>query len=340
MYPLVSVIIPVYNVKPYLYECINSVIKQTYKNLEIIIIDDGSIDGSSDICDQFKRKDDRIVVIHQENTGLSGARNAGLNAMSGDIVAFLDSDDAFLPNMIEVMVRRMLRDKADIVICGFYVCRTESHLSLKHWDNICVEDNCVLSSKDALHYMIDGKINTLVWNKIYHKNLFRSHRFPNGHYYEDLILMPHIFEEAKLITIIDKPLIIYRKRNQSITSTLSKSIVYDWLRANKYKERFIMERIPSVFLKEHFVKWNRTFLIYLVSKGAELSSVSDNEIRNLKRIIDKEINKRRGYEKNLNAVGKLQYYSYLLSPYLYRVLLKCYHLLISIKRAVLHQIIR
>ncbi len=121
---LVSIIIPVYNVAPYLVEALESAIHQTYKNLEIIIIDDGSTDGSETICDEYARKDHRVRVIHQDNKGLSAARNIGLGIMTGDAVAFLDSDDALEFDYVEKLVEAMNREDADIVICRFTIHNT------------------------------------------------------------------------------------------------------------------------------------------------------------------------------------------------------------------------
>ena len=124
---LVSVIIPVYNVRPYLNEALDSVLDQSYENLEIIIIDDGSTDGSSELCDEYGKKDARICVIHQDNRGLSAARNAGLDHMTGDLVAFLDSDDAYDPEYILTMLSAMYPQNAafsepvDVVVCKYTV---------------------------------------------------------------------------------------------------------------------------------------------------------------------------------------------------------------------------
>ena len=146
MEPLVSVIIPVYNVVHYLREAIDSVINQTYKNLEIIIIDDGSTDGSSGVCDQYL-SDPRITVIHQENRGLSGARNTGLSAITGEYVAFLDSDDAFYPGMIQTMIMEIKKNNADLAVCGFYAIRTDKQL-LHHANQthkgFCFREECCL----------------------------------------------------------------------------------------------------------------------------------------------------------------------------------------------------
>ena len=118
---LVTIIIPVYNTAPYLLEALDSVIQQDYSNLEIIIIDDGSTDGSEKICDIYAEKDSRIRVIHQENKGLSCARNTGLDIMSGDSVAFLDSDDVLHPTYVKTMVAAMCRKKTDLVVCRYSI---------------------------------------------------------------------------------------------------------------------------------------------------------------------------------------------------------------------------
>ena len=125
MEPLVSVIIPVYNVRPYLREALESVLGQTYRNLEILIINDGSNDGSEAVCDEYEKKDPRITVVHQENKGLSTARNVGLNRRTGDYVAFLDPDDAFHPDMIWILMGALRRNGAKIAVCGIISSRTE-----------------------------------------------------------------------------------------------------------------------------------------------------------------------------------------------------------------------
>ena len=161
--PLVSVIIPVYNVAPYLREALDSVIYQTYTNLEILVIDDGSTDGSGAICDEYARRDSRIRVVHQENKGLSTARNIGLDMMTGDIVAFLDSDDAFDHRMVEVMLNEM--HHADIAVCGFSVHRGMMRMHPKESRN----RRRILSRTEALREIMNGRMETAPWNKLYKK---------------------------------------------------------------------------------------------------------------------------------------------------------------------------
>ena len=128
--PLISVIIPVYNVAPYLREAVDSAINQTYRNLEIIMVDDGSTDGSGDICDEYASRDPRITVIHQKNCGSSSARNAGLDRATGEYIAFLDSDDAYDLSFIRTMIDVAFRENSDIVECLHCQFHTKKRMSL------------------------------------------------------------------------------------------------------------------------------------------------------------------------------------------------------------------
>ncbi|MCR5729218.1 MAG: glycosyltransferase, partial [Ruminococcus sp.] len=244
---MVSVIIPVYNVRPFLCESLNSVINQTYKNIEIIIVDDGSTDGSGEICDEYQQKDERIIVIHQENKGLSAARNSGLDAMHGDIVAFLDSDDAFLPEFIQIMVSSMLKTSVDIVMCGYYSCHTENRMTVSCSYNQNTPRHRIYSPNQVLNKMMKDEMNMFVWNKVYSSKLFSSLRFPSGYVYEDMLLLPLIIEKAKRILTINTALVFYRKRIDSISATFSEKSLRDWFYAIKEREKFVANRTPSVF---------------------------------------------------------------------------------------------
>lgn len=251
MRPLVSVIIPVFNVEPYLCECLDSVLRQSYRELEIIIVDDGSTDGSGSICDNYQKMDRRIKVIHQENCGLSAARNTGLNAMHGEIVSFLDSDDAFLPKMIETMVDNMAIANADIVVCGYYVRHIDKHRRKTQLSVKLSKTAMIIPSEEALRSIVKGRINVTVWNKIYKKSLFESLRFEEGHVYEDLLIMPHIIERANKVLIIEDPLVIYRRRSNSISSSRSTRNTIDHLYSKKKMEDYIINNTPRVFTEKH-----------------------------------------------------------------------------------------
>lgn len=207
MEPLVSVIIPVYNVSPYLRECLDSAIHQTYHNLEILVIDDGSTDDSGRICDEYPAMDSRVQVFHQENRGLSAARNVGLDHMTGNLVAFLDSDDAYHPDMIESMVDAMTQSGADMVVCGFsYHSIENGRLSLStasgHWP---YRDETI-SSREALNRLATGKLDISVWNKLYRSHLWKDIRFPDGHVYEDCHVCYRILLRCELILLSQREL--------------------------------------------------------------------------------------------------------------------------------------
>lgn len=160
---LVSIIVPVYNVKPFLTESLDSVVHQTYTNLEIIVVDDGSTDGSETICDEYARIDKRVRVIHQDNHGLSTARNVGINLASGDTIVFLDSDDAFRPDFVKIMLSEMIREEADLVICRYTTHRTLGQLERVGNQKPTIESG-LYDRVSALQALADGKINHSVWN--------------------------------------------------------------------------------------------------------------------------------------------------------------------------------
>ena len=253
MKPLVSVIVPVYNVLPFLREALDSVIHQTYRNLEIILVDDGSTDGSGEVCDEYL-SDPRVTVIHQENRGLSGARNSGLDRMAAEYVAFLDSDDAFMPEMIEKMLDGILRTDADIAICGFHCCETTGRLDsfvAGEQDIFSPGPEQILSAADALNRLVSTRIGwPVAWNKLYRKSLWDSIRFPEGYLYEDIQAMCPLFEKCIGILTLPDCLMVYRIRKNSITQSFSLQHLRDSLLCSARVEAFIENRCPSIFSPE------------------------------------------------------------------------------------------
>lgn len=239
--PCVSVIIPVYNVEPYLREALDSVVGQSYRDLEIIIVDDGSTDGSSEICDEY-RCNPRVRVIHQGNRGLSNARNVGLDVSSGVYIAFLDSDDAFHPDFVRKMVDEI--GDADVAVCRFEVhqgtleSRGQIYPRLK---------KRVYSRKEALRALADGKINVAVWNKLYRRELWREIRFPDGHNYEDIHTTYRIFDCCEHVKVLDQVLYLHRKRPGSITQVWTKNNIEDRKLAHDDLLAFVKTHTPEVF---------------------------------------------------------------------------------------------
>lgn len=215
--PLISVIIPVYNVIEYLDECIVSVINQSYTNLEIIIVDDGSTDGSGKKCDEWQEKDERIIVIHQENGGLSNARNSGIKKATGELLAFVDSDDYVDIYMYEQLYRGISLYDADIACCDFmivYDCiRGEACNSKKY-----VEKVELLSSMEAISRLFDDdSYKFYAWNKIYKHKLFDGICYPDGKICEDIWTTYRLFDSSSKIAVLSNKLYYYREREKSIT---------------------------------------------------------------------------------------------------------------------------
>lgn len=194
----VSVIIPVYNVENYIHRCLNSVISQTYDNLEIILVDDGSTDDSGRICDEYKEKDGRVVVIHKENGGQATARNLALDIATGDYIAFVDSDDYIEEDMFYSMMNEFIYNDVDIVVCGYKevderrVIREEKAKDSGTFDGVAV-------ARDILQ---DKFPRSYGWNKIFKRKLFNTIRFPANRIYEDLAILYRLFNEAGKVRII------------------------------------------------------------------------------------------------------------------------------------------
>lgn len=219
MQPKISIIVPVYNVEKYLIRCLDSIVNQTYKNLEIILVDDGSTDRCSEICDIYAGKDKRINVIHKENGGLSDARNRGIEIATGEYLAFVDSDDYIAANMYEVLLERMLNDGSDMAVCNFlYVDEQEKLLEESNCD-IPIINECI-ETRAAIHKLTEAKswYYVVAWNKLYRKEIFRRLRYPKGKYHEDEFVIHHIIQNCRLISCVKDPMYYYVQRDKSIMS--------------------------------------------------------------------------------------------------------------------------
>lgn len=207
MKPIISVIVPVYNVKKYLNRCLESIGGQEYGNLDILIVDDGSTDGSGGICDEFAKNDKRVRVSHKKNGGLSDARNFGMKKAKGEIIAFVDSDDCIDRHFIDKMYGVMEYKKADIVICGY---------------NDDAPKSAKVSGKEATIKLLtqSENIDIVAWNKLYKKNLFLDNdiRFPIGKIHEDTLTTYKVLSKADTVVYLAESLYEYTERENSITS--------------------------------------------------------------------------------------------------------------------------
>lgn len=221
--PLVSVIVPVYNVEKYLECCVNSIVNQTYRNLEIILVDDGSTDSSLKICDEFAAQDNRIRVIHKENGGQCSARNAALDLCRGEWITFIDSDDYVNPEMISCLFEQAEKNEADIVRCAF--------MNVKESDSEYFDDSeangdaLLFSQKEMINNFLTAAYSNrkcftaCMWAAIYRRSLFDSIRFPEGLIHEEGFVLPDLFLKVNQAVFVDRFFYYYRTNLQGTMST-------------------------------------------------------------------------------------------------------------------------
>ena len=213
MKELITIIVPIYKVEEYIDKCINSILNQTYKNLEIILVDDGSPDRCGSICDEYAKKDNRIVVIHKENGGLSDARNAGIEKAHGKYISFIDSDDFVTADYIEYMYRMLKKENVKLAVCGIQVVWKKTKMKQ---DN---KLNCYkYTAEEAFNNLLWSKgIEISAYGKLYDRELWEKNKFPKGKVYEDTYVMYKIFEEAKNLVYGEKKSYFYIARKGSIS---------------------------------------------------------------------------------------------------------------------------
>ncbi|MBQ9227212.1 MAG: glycosyltransferase family 2 protein [Eubacterium sp.] len=212
MEPLVSIIIPVFNVELYLDQCLTSVIRQTYKHLEIILVDDGSTDTTGELCDKWATIDSRIKVFHQSNSGTYQARIAALRAVSGEYVMFVDGDDYLAENMAELLLQECQKSPYSIASCDYYLDYGDRKTAQAHTTStVPVTDRCK---------MLTDNFNSFLWNKMFSATVIRVAELPDlaVNYKEDVLLLHFFFRNAKALYFVHQPLYYYRRRSASLTS--------------------------------------------------------------------------------------------------------------------------
>lgn len=220
--PLISIIVPVFNVENYLEKCIESIIAQTYQNIEIILVDDGSEDNSGRICDKFAKEDSRIVVIHKKNGGLSTARNAGIDIAKGFFIGFIDSDDYVSVDFCEILLQAIINEKADMAICNFLSVDENYNSIQENNTNLPIKNSCVNADEFMKGYCGEfGWYYVIACNKLYKKSLFNSLRYPIGKQHEDAFLIHRLTYQCNKIACVQYPLYYYVQRKGSIMSQIS-----------------------------------------------------------------------------------------------------------------------
>lgn len=326
---LISVIVAAYNIEAYLPRCLESLLRQSYHELEIIVVDDGSKDNTGEICDQYAQKDSRIQVIHQSNQGLSGARNAGLAAASGDYIGYVDGDDWIEPDMYEAMLAACEEEDAQIAICAYRKVKEE---------NLCKEQKkpidfsgrrYVLTRQQALDiYICDNKsyhIYNSVWSKLFRKDLVEGMRFPAGKKSEDIMYTTRALANANRCIFVDKPYYNYvLDREDSIMN-------------RKLHERRFQDEIPFwkeqiVYLREigmeemsekAFYYFCRRMLFYFEEFKDKKMKASSKEILKILKADKEKI--KIIYQKGFAEAGdKARMRLFLVSPDLFYCIVKLY----------------
>ena len=260
---LVSIIMPVYGVEDYLDTSVSAALSQTHHRVEVILVDDGSEDNSPAICDAWARKDDRVVVIHQPNDGISAARNTGLRHATGDFIYFMDPDDTIEPTLVEVCLRTMGEHGADLVMFRFDTIDEHGNpidTDYKHND---FDDLQVLTPQEAIKQQVQSKIEGYFWAFMAPAATYRKQdfTFPVGRTIEDQARICNIIGESSSIVRIPNRLYHYRLRSGSVLGTFSPSTFADWMQAAQDREDYIKSRYPQ--LKSFVARQNLNFLANL-----------------------------------------------------------------------------
>lgn len=225
---MISVIVPIYNTERYLRRCVDSIINQTYKDLEIILVNDGSTDNCPQICDEYKEKDNRIRVIHQENKGLSGARNTGIENARGEELAFIDSDDCIHTTMMDVLHGLLIEEQADIAACGYYWIEEGECDKTTQTEPVTKKTY----NKDVHAFLFDRPdLAVIACNKLYERKLFDKVKYPEGRYHEDEFVIHHLLGECGRVTFTTEKLYYYYVHDDSITRTPNPSKIMDTIDA-------------------------------------------------------------------------------------------------------------
>lgn len=240
MKELISVIVPVYKVEDYLHECIDSILAQTYRNLEIILVDDGSPDNCPAICDEYAEKDSRIKVIHKDNGGLSDARNAGLAVCSGEYILFVDSDDLLTKDSVEVLYDLAKEYKVSLMIGGHQRISSSSEI-IGQPDTVQVKS---LSKTEAMEDMFRNGCAS--WARLYHRSIHKDILFPIGEINEDEAVVLPILDRCENIVVTDRTVYMYRCRPESITTAEFSVKKMDWYRHCKANLEWIQTHHPEL----------------------------------------------------------------------------------------------
>ncbi len=257
--PLVSIVVPVYNVERYLSECLNSICNQTYRNLQIILVDDGATDSSGQICDLYASKDSRIEVIHQQNQGAAVAKNTGLDAAAGEFIWLVDADDYLCTDALSLLLRYQKQNDADVVVFGFFHAFTNGTGPEKMTHTFGV-----MQAEDYLERFPKDWTCSLFWNKLFRRSCIGDIRFKNERRcIDDEFFTYRIFFKAKTVQTVDENLYFYRQRKGSVTknSRYDRQRSQDALDCMEQQYQDVRRAYPK--MKKGFLEHQFSMLVYM-----------------------------------------------------------------------------
>lgn len=251
---VISVIVPVFKVEKYLDKCIESIVSQTYNNLEIILVEDGSPDRSGDICDEWAKKDARIIVIHQKNAGGGYARNVALERAKGNFIAFVDSDDYIAPEMFEYLLSLLNKDRdVDIAECD-YISFSENEIQFNGIEG--TDKVNVYTAMEAMkENILDHHFRQLIWNKLYRREVIQDILFPVGKKIDDEFWTYQVIGNANKLVLSDKKLYAYRQQVDSVMHSMSAIKRIQGIEAKCQRHEYIKSRFPELEEDSCFNLW-------------------------------------------------------------------------------------
>lgn len=243
---LISIVVPVYKVEKYLHRCIDSILSQTYKNFELILVDDGSPDGCPSICDEYAILYENITVIHKENMGVSAARNSGIEIARGKYITFIDSDDFVHESFLEVLKTTLDVHNVSISMCSYKRVSDSSHAIVMNKNVVRV-----INDLEAMDMLLDDQSKCAPWGKLYDIKLFVDLRFPVGKIMEDMFVMPILFEKAKYLSVSSQELYCYNQEGESITRSTFNYNKLDMVEAASFWKSHTSLYYPELSDKAH-----------------------------------------------------------------------------------------
>jgi len=305
----VSVIVPIYNVEPYLDRCVKSIVNQTHKNLEIILVNDGSPDRCPQICDEWQKRDDRIKVIHKTNGGIASARNTGLDNAAGDFISFIDSDDFITDNFIETLYNLCAEYNCDIAQCNFIKVYNDDIIPCAQEDNIRVFSNI-----EMLHNIYNELyVPTIVpANKLYKKHLFESIRYPTGNTHDDEATIHKVIHRAGKIAVSEKKMYMYYQNSGGAILSKYNRKRLGYIEALEDRIQYFSDNGLNELRDKTMERYCSSIIVAYINSGDHIPDCQDilNELMDKYKCAYKKVL----FQKNTSLYVKMKVTAYRLMP--------------------------